>query len=109
MRAGLLLTPHPVTTANASFSSSFYIAGGTLRSDSPSYVERQADRELYDGLIKGEFCYVLINAFLMARGSWQICRTGRCTARNKLSAVVCCGGASSPPSLWRCSRAEAGC
>src|SRR5881275_452949 len=39
--------------------SSFYITGGTLRPDAPSYVERQADTELYDGLRHGEFCYVL--------------------------------------------------
>jgi WD40 repeat protein/Flp pilus assembly protein TadD len=38
---------------------SFYVTGGTLRHDAPSYVERQADRDLLDGLLKGEFCYVL--------------------------------------------------
>ncbi len=43
----------------AVISPGFYVTGGTLRADSPSYVERRADRELYDGLIKGEFCYVL--------------------------------------------------
>src|SRR5438270_5464053 len=37
----------------------FYFAGGTLRSDAPSYVERQADKDLYEGLRRGEFCYVL--------------------------------------------------
>jgi hypothetical protein len=29
---------------------SFYQTGGTLRSDAPSYVERQADRDLFEGL-----------------------------------------------------------
>src|SRR5438045_8305998 len=38
---------------------SFYIAGGTLRADAPSYVERRADRELYEGLQQDEFCYAL--------------------------------------------------
>src|SRR5467141_1667392 len=39
--------------------SSFYLAGGTLQQRAPSYVERQADRDLYEGLQRGEFCYVL--------------------------------------------------
>src|SRR5713101_5418347 len=37
----------------------FYVTGGTLRQDAPSYVERHADRDLYEGLLRGEFCYVL--------------------------------------------------
>jgi hypothetical protein len=37
----------------------FYVAGGTMPVDSPSYVERRADRELHESLRRGEFCYVL--------------------------------------------------
>jgi WD40 repeat protein len=37
----------------------FFVTGGTLQQDAPSYVERQADRDLYEGLTRGEFCYVL--------------------------------------------------
>lgn len=51
---------------------SFYVTGGTLRPDAPCYVERQADKDLYDGLLKSEFCYVLTSrqmgkSSLMAR------------------------------------------
>ena len=38
---------------------SFFIAGGTLPIDTPSYVVRQADSALYTGLERSEFCYVL--------------------------------------------------
>lgn len=38
---------------------SFYITGGTMGHETPSYVERRADLELYEGLRRGEFCYVL--------------------------------------------------
>ena len=38
---------------------SFYITGGTLRYDAPCYVERQADKDLFAGLVQGEYCYVL--------------------------------------------------
>src|SRR5262249_55177408 len=39
--------------------SRFYSVGGALWSDAPSYVERQADTDLYDSIGRGEFCYLL--------------------------------------------------
>jgi hypothetical protein len=43
----------------STIASSFYVTGGTLPPGVPSYVERQADKDLYEGLSRGEFCYVL--------------------------------------------------
>lgn len=37
----------------------FYVTGGTLRRDAVSYVSREADEEIYEGLRRGDFCYVL--------------------------------------------------
>lgn len=39
--------------------SPFYVTGGTLRPDAPSYVEREADRLLLEALQARELCYVL--------------------------------------------------
>src|SRR5947208_12845935 len=55
---------------------SFYGTGGTLRQDSPSYVERQADQDLYEALLRGEFCYVL-HARQMGKSSLMAHTTAR--------------------------------
>ena len=37
----------------------FYVTGGAMGAEAPSYVKRRADTELHDALTRGEFCYVL--------------------------------------------------
>jgi len=61
--------------------SGFYVAGGTLRHDAPSYVERRADKDLHDNLTRGQFCYVLTarqmgKSSLMARTASKLRQAG---------------------------------
>jgi WD40 repeat protein len=70
----------------------FYIAGGTLRPDAPSYVERQADTDLYDALRQGEFCYILTSrqmgkSSLMARTAARLRAEGVAVAVLDLAAI----------------------
>lgn len=64
----------------------YYQVGGSLAGDAPSYVERQADLDLYNPLKRGEFCYVLNTrqmgkSSLLVRTKYRLQQEGfRCTS-----------------------------
>lgn len=70
-----------MNTEQGNLSAEFYVVGGTLRPDAPSYVERQTDQELFERLRGGEFCYVLTarqmgKSSLMIRTAIRLRRAG---------------------------------
>ncbi len=65
----------------------FFVAGGTLRPDSPSYVERSADTELLSLARAGEFCYVL-TARQMGKSSLMIRTARRLKAEGAHSVII---------------------
>lgn len=48
-----------------------YQVGGSLQIDAPSYVRRGVDKDFYDGLKAGEFCY-LLNSRQMGKSSLRV-------------------------------------
>ena len=81
--------------------SSFYHIGGTLQRDAPSYVERQADRDLSAALMRGEFCYVLTSrqmgkSSLMVRTAIRLQAQGVAVAVLDLTSI----GLNLTPEQW---------
>ena len=70
----------------------FFVPGGTLPGDAPSYVTRQADYDLLTGLREGQFCYVLTSrqmgkSSLMVRIAAQLRAEGVAVAILDLTAL----------------------
>ena len=63
-----------------SFSSFHYQIGGSLPSNAPTYVVRQADRDILNTLLAGEYCYVL-NARQMGKSSLRVRTMNQLQAR----------------------------
>jgi len=65
----------------------FFVAGGTLRLDAPSYVKRPEDDELLDLASAGEFCYVLTPR-QMGKSSLMVQTARRLQERGVRTAVI---------------------
>jgi WD40 repeat protein len=79
----------------------FYVVGGTMPQEAPSYVERQADNDLFAAVMRGEFCYLLTarqmgKSSLMIRTVTRLRAAGITVAALDLTAI----GQNLPAEKW---------
>ena len=67
--------------------SSFFVTGGTVPTDSSSYVERKADKDLLSALQNGDYCFVL-NSRQMGKSSLSVRTIAKLNAAGIQTAFV---------------------
>ena len=83
--------------------SRFYTVGGTLMPESPSYITRKADQDLYDSVTAGDLCHVLTSrqmgkSSLMIRTAQRLRADGFLVADVDLTEIgTASGGATVEP------------
>lgn len=80
----------------------FFVTGGTVPPNAPSYVERQADKDLLSHLLAGEYCFVL-NTRQMGKSSLSartITRLSERGVRTVFLDLTKVGGQNATPDQW---------
>lgn len=80
----------------------FFVSGGTLPADSASYLERNADKVLWESLLAGRFCYVL-NSRQLGKSSLSVHTIRRLEAvgvRTAFLDLTRIGGKNVSPEQW---------
>jgi len=80
----------------------FYVVGGTMKASAPSYVVRESDTQLLEGIRRNEFCYVLTSrqmgkSSLMVRTAAQLKEAG---TRSVIIDLTSLGTTNLTPESW---------